>query len=254
MVTWKGREQFGEDQRKARRSRKGASGNKLESSFSGRGLKVRVKTARGRSNSSARWLERQLNDPYVKEAKKRGFRSRAAFKLLQIDDRFRLIRKAVRVIDLGAAPGGWCQVLQKRAGCGARVVGMDLLEIEAVAGIVFLQGDFMADEAPGRLRAALGGPADLVISDMAAASSGHPPTDHLRIMALVEAALDFAEEVLDPGGSFVAKVLQGGADESLMKRLRDGFDSVKHFKPDASRSDSSEMYVVAQNFLKGKKP
>ncbi|WP_343559729.1 RlmE family RNA methyltransferase [Kiloniella sp. b19] len=248
MVTWKGRKQFGEQQRKARQARRGGSGEKEESTFTGRGLKVRVKTARGRSNSSARWLERQLNDPYVAEAKKRGLRSRAAFKLLQIDDRFRVITRAARVVDLGAAPGGWCQVVQKRAGKEAKIVGMDLLEIEGMAGVTFLQGDFMDGEAPDNLKTALGGPADLVISDMAAASSGHPPTDHLRIMGLVEAALEFAKEVLEPKGNFVAKVLQGGADEALLEELRRNFDSVRHFKPDASRKDSSEMYVVALGY------
>lgn len=218
------------------------------STFTGRGLKTRVKTARGRSNSSARWLERQLNDPYVQEAKKRGYRSRAAFKLMQIDDKYELIKRGARIVDLGAAPGGWCQVALERAGKDAHVVGIDLLEIDAIPGVILLQGDFMEDEAPDRLKQALGGPADIVMSDMAASATGHQQTDHLRIMGLVETALYFAEEVLVPGGAFVAKVLQGGAESDLLKQMKLRFEKVRHFKPDASRKDSSEMYVVATGF------
>ncbi len=244
MVTWKGRKAFGEQQRKARQARSG--GKATESGPSGRGLKVRVKTARGRSQSSARWLERQLNDPYVAEARKRGLRARAAFKLLQIDDRFGVLRGARRVVDLGAAPGGWSQAVQQRT--RAQIIGLDLLEITPLAGVTFLQGDFMDQDMPARLRTALGGAADLVLSDMAVSSSGHPPTDHLRIMALVEAALDFACVVLRPRGHFVAKLLQGGADQALLAALRHNFESVRHFKPDASRQDSSEIYVVALGY------
>ena len=249
MVTWKGRKAFGEQQRKARQARSQTT----QSGLSGRGLKVRVKTARGRSHSSARWLERQLNDPYVAEARKRGLRARAAFKLLQIDDRFGILRGARRVVDLGAAPGGWSQAVQQRT--RAQIVGLDLLEITPLAGVTFLQGDFMDQDMPARLCAALGGAADLVLSDMAAASSGHPPTDHLRIMALVAAALDFACAVLRPRGHFVAKVLQGGADQDLLAALRRNFESVRHFKPDASRQESSEIYVVALGYRgAGEKP
>ncbi|WP_026261719.1 RlmE family RNA methyltransferase [Kiloniella laminariae] len=224
-------------------------GSRPGSNPSGRGgLKVRVKTARGRSNSSARWLQRQLNDPYVQEAKKRGYRGRAAFKIAQIDDKFNLLKKNSRIVDLGCAPGGWCQIAVERCGPGARIVGFDLQEVEPIAGVILLQGDFMEDDAPARLKEALNGPADLVLSDMAAAASGHPQTDHLKIMGLVETALMFADEVLVPGGSFVAKVLQGGAQSELLKLVKTKFKSVKHFKPDSSRKDSSEMFMVATGF------
>jgi 23S rRNA (uridine2552-2'-O)-methyltransferase len=210
-----------------------------------------VKTAKRRSLSSARWLERQLNDPYVAEAKKRGFRSRAAFKLLQLDDKHHFLTSGARVVDLGAAPGGWTQVAIERCGRQGRpgrVVGIDLLDMDPIAGATLITGDFLAEEAPARLKEALGGPADVVLSDMAAPATGHAKTDHLRVMALVEAALEFAEEVLAPGGHFVAKVLQGGTERELLARLKQRFAKVRHVKPAASRSDSAEMYLVASGF------
>lgn len=216
--------------------------------LSGRNMKVRVKTAKRRSASSARWLERQLNDPYVAEAHKRGYRSRAAFKLTQLDDRFRFLKNGARIVDLGCAPGGWLQVAAERCGPSARIVGIDLLEVEAVAGADLLLGDFLDDDAPERLKAALGGPADVVLSDMAASSTGHAKTDHLKVMALVEAAHLFAQEVLAPGGTFVAKVLQGGTERELLAQLKRDFEKVHHVKPAASRADSSEMYLVATGF------
>ena len=208
---------------------------------------VRVRTARGRTASSQRWLERQLNDPYVRRAQAEGYRSRAAFKLLELDERFGLIRGAGRVIDLGIAPGGWAQVVQRR-NPGAAIVGIDLLPVDPIEGVTILQMDFMDEAAPAALAEALGGPADLVMSDMAANTVGHQQTDHLRTMALVEAAADFAGEVLRPGGAFVAKVLAGGADSSLVALLKRMFTTVKHAKPPASRKDSSEWYVIAQGF------
>jgi 23S rRNA (uridine2552-2'-O)-methyltransferase len=210
-----------------------------------------VKTAKRRSLSSARWLERQLNDPYVAEAKKRGFRSRAAFKLLQLDDKHHFLTSGARVVDLGAAPGGWTQVAIERCGRQGRpgrVVGIDLLDMDPIAGATLITGDFLAEEALARLKEALGGPADVVLSDMAAPATGHAKTDHLRVMALVEAALEFAEEVLAPGGHFVAKVLQGGTERELLARLKQRFAKVRHVKPAASRSDSAEMYLVASGF------
>ena len=215
---------------------------------SGRDLTVRVETAKRRSNASTRWLQRQLNDPYVKEAKRRGYRSRAAFKLIEIDDKLGLLKSGARVVDLGAAPGGWSQVAVERCGSAGRVVGIDLIEVEPLAGAVFLEGDFLEAGAPGRLSAALGGPADLVLSDMAGSATGHTGTDHLRIMALAEAALAFAQEVLAPGGGFVAKVLQGGTERDLLEQLKRGFAKVRHIKPPASRKDSAELYVVATGF------
>lgn len=208
---------------------------------------VRVKTARGRSTSSNRWLARQLNDPYVKRAKAEGYRSRAAYKLIELDARFAFLKGARRVIDLGIAPGGWAQVVRARCP-DARVVGIDLLPVEPLEGVEIALMDFMDDAAPGWLRETLGGPADLVLSDMAANTVGHPQTDHLRTMALVEAGMDFATEVLRPGGGFVAKVLAGGADSALVGALKRNFTTVKHAKPPASRKDSSEWYVVAQGF------
>ncbi len=218
----------------------------------GGGLRQRVKTARRRTTSSTRWLERQLNDPYVRRAKADNYRSRAAYKLLELDDRFRLLKGVKAVIDLGIAPGGWSQVVRCRSP-QAKVVGIDLLATEPIEGVNILQLDFMDDSAPDRLREALGGPADLVLSDMAANTVGHAQTDHLRTMGLVEAALDFAVQVLEPGGGFVAKVLAGGADNSLVAELKRHFIAVKHAKPPASRKESSEWYVVAQGF-KGTKP
>ena len=207
----------------------------------------RVKTARGRTASSVRWLERQLNDPYVKQARAEGFRSRAAYKLAELDQRFGLLKGARRVLDLGIAPGGWSQVVRRRAP-GAAVVGIDLLPTEPIDGVTILQLDFMADEAPPLLTAALGGAPDLVLSDMAANTVGHKQTDHLRTMGLVEAAAAFAIAILAPGGAFVAKVLAGGTDAELLALLKQHFRTVKHAKPPASRKGSSEWYVVAQGF------
>jgi 23S rRNA (uridine2552-2'-O)-methyltransferase len=207
----------------------------------------RLKTARGRKASSTRWLERQLNDPYVKRARAEGYRSRAAYKLIELDDRFGFLKGARKVVDLGIAPGGWSQVVRQKA-AGASVVGIDLLPTDPIEGVEILEMDFMADEAPERLKEALGGPADLVLSDMAANTVGHQQTDHLRTMGLVEAALDFAGDALRPGGAFVAKVLAGGADSALVAELKRRFATVKHAKPPASRKGSSEWYVVAQGF------
>jgi len=215
--------------------------------MTGRDLHVRVKTAKGRKVGSTRWLERQLNDPYVKRARGDGYRSRAAYKLLELDERFGFLKGAKRVIDLGMAPGGWTQVVRQKAP-SATVVGIDLLPTDPIEGATFLHMDFMDDAAPGLLAEALGGPADVVLSDMAANTVGHPQTDHLRTMALVEAALDFAAGALRPGGAFVAKVLAGGADSELVAELKRRFTTVKHAKPPASRKGSSEWYVVAQGF------
>ena len=210
----------------------------------------RIRTARGRSASSTRWLERQLNDPYVRRARAENYRSRAAYKLLELDERFGLLKGVKAVVDLGIAPGGWSQVVRRRAP-GARVVGNDLLPTDPIEGVEILQMDFMDEAAPERLRDALCGPADLVLSDMAANTVGHPQTDHLRTMALVEAGLDFAREILRPGGAYVAKVLAGGADNQLVAEMKRHFATVKHAKPPASRKDSSEWYVVAQGFKGG---
>lgn len=207
----------------------------------------RVKTARRRSASSTRWLERQLSDPYVRQAKAEGYRSRAAYKLIELDDRFGILKHAKRVVDLGIAPGGWSQVVRKRAPRAA-VVGIDLLPTEPIEGVTILQMDFTADEAPEALAAALDGPPDLILSDMAANTVGHKQTDHLRTMALVELAAHFAIETLAEGGAFVAKVLAGGTDAQLLSMLKRHFRTVKHAKPPASRKGSSEWYVVAQGF------
>ena len=214
---------------------------------SGRRATVRVKTARGRTVSQQRWLQRQLNDPYVAEAKKRGYRSRAAFKLMQLDDQVRFLKARARVVDLGAAPGGWTQVAVERAKGGV-VVGIDVTPVEPIAGATVLAKDFYDDDAPDALKALLGGPADVVMSDMAAPATGEPQVDHLRIMALAEAAHDFARQVLKPGGAFVAKVLQGGTERSLLDQLKRDFAKVRHVKPAASRADSAEMYVVGTGF------
>lgn len=220
-----------------------------------RALKVRVKTARSRSSSSTRWLERQLNDPYVARARKDGYRSRAAYKLIELDERFGLLKPGQAVVDLGAAPGGWLQVAVQRTGGpegGAHIVGIDLQEIDPVAGAEFLRLDFLDESAPERLVERLGGrKADLVMSDMAASSTGHRKTDHLKIMALAEAAAEFAREVLAPGGGFIAKVLRGGSENDLLANLKRDFASVRHVKPPASRADSAELYVVAQGFRAG---
>jgi len=212
-----------------------------------RALKVRVKS-KGRKLSSKLWLERQLNDPYVVRAKREGFRSRAAYKLIEIDDKARVLKKGMRVIDLGAAPGGWSQVAARRVGAQGRVVAIDVLPMDAIAGVEFAQLDFLRADAPEKLRVMLGGPADVVLSDMAANATGHAKTDHLRIMALVEAAADFAREVLAPGGSFLAKVLQGGTEAALLTALKRDFKSVRHVKPAASRSDSAELYLLATGY------
>ena len=207
---------------------------------------VSLRTARGRTTAQQRWLSRQLNDPYVLAARKQGWRSRAAFKLIELDDRFSLIRPGLRVVDLGAAPGGWAQVAVQRG--AARVVGVDLLPVEPVAGASIIQGDFHDPELPARLRALLGGPADLVLSDMAPNTTGHASTDHLRIIALAELALDFAVQVLAEGGGFVAKVFQGGSEKQMLAPMKRAFASVRHAKPPASRKESSELYVVASGF------
>lgn len=207
----------------------------------------RIKTAKGRKPSSTRWLERQLNDPYVKRAKAENYRSRAAFKLLELDERFGLLKGAKAVVDLGIAPGGWSQVVRRKVPQG-RVVGIDLLPTDPIEGVTILQMDFMDESAPDQLKEALGGEADLVLSDMAANTVGHQQTDHLRTMALVEAGLLFATEVLRPGGAYVAKVLAGGADNQLVAQMKRHFTTVKHAKPPASRKDSSEWYVIAQGF------
>jgi 23S rRNA (uridine2552-2'-O)-methyltransferase len=212
----------------------------------------RIRTAKGRKISSTRWLERQLNDPYVRRAKAENYRSRAAYKLLELDERFGLLKGVKSVVDLGIAPGGWSQVVRRRS-AEAKVVGIDLLPTEPLDGVTILQMDFMDEDAPTKLHEALGGPADLVLSDMAANTVGHPQTDHLRTMGLVEAGLEFARDVLRPGGTYVAKVLAGGADSELVAQLKRSFSSVKHAKPPASRKDSSEWYVVAQGF-KGRGP
>jgi 23S rRNA (uridine2552-2'-O)-methyltransferase len=214
-----------------------------------RDLAVRVKGSR--SLSSRRWLERQLNDPYVARAKREGYRSRAAYKLAEIDDKHGIFKPGLRVLDLGAAPGGWSQVAAKRVGAGqgrGRVVAIDVLAMNAIPGVEFVQLDFLDATAPERLKALLGGPADVVLSDMAANATGHRATDHLKIMALVEAAAEFAREVLAPGGAFLAKVIQGGTEGALLAGLKRDFASVKHVKPAASRADSAELYVLATGF------
>jgi 23S rRNA (uridine2552-2'-O)-methyltransferase len=216
-----------------------------------RELRQRLKSAKKRTASSQRWLERQLNDPYVARAKREGYRSRAAYKLLEMDEKFRFLKPGQRVIDLGAAPGGWAQVAVKRTGSAegrGRVVGIDLLPVETMPGAEFAELDFLAPGAPERLVDMLGGPADIVMSDMAANATGHRKTDHLRIVGLAEAAAEFARAVLAPGGVFVAKVLQGGTEGALLADLKRDFASVRHVKPAASRADSAELYVLATGF------
>lgn len=220
--------------------------NKKKSSS--RPLSVRLKSARGRTVSSQRWLQRQLNDPYVQKAKGEGYRSRAAYKLLEIDDKFKLLRKGAHVVDLGAAPGGWTQVALERVGKTGRVVGIDLTLVDPLKGADLICGDFCDPQVLAALKATLKGPVDLVLSDMAASSTGHSSTDHLRIMALAEEAFAFAFEVLKPGGAFVAKVLRGGTEKELLHLLKTHFEKVSHYKPPASRADSAEMYVVAIGF------
>jgi 23S rRNA (uridine2552-2'-O)-methyltransferase len=217
----------------------------------GRDLKVRVKAGKGRSLSSKLWLERQLNDPYVAQARREGFRGRAAYKLIEIDDKHRLLKPGARVVDLGAAPGGWSQVAAKRVGLAqgrGRVVAIDLLDMAPIAGVGFVRLDFLDPRAPDEIKALLGGPADVVLSDMAANATGHRKTDHLRIMALAEAAAEFAREVLAPGGGFLCKVLQGGTEATLLAELKRDFAAVKHVKPAASRADSAELYLLATGF------
>lgn len=209
--------------------------------------RTRLKTGKGRTTSSTRWLSRQLNDPYVKKAKAEGYRSRAAYKLLELDEKFGLLKGVTRAVDLGVAPGGWSQVVRQRAP-RAKVVGIDLLPTDPLDGVILFQMDFMADEAPAALEGALDGAPDLVLSDMAANTVGHKQTDHLRTMGLVETAADFAISTLAPGGAFVAKVLAGGTDADLLALLKRHFTTVKHAKPPASRKDSSEWYVIAQGF------
>jgi 23S rRNA (uridine2552-2'-O)-methyltransferase len=218
------------------------------SSGRGEGLRVKVKQTHGRKASSTRWLERQLNDPYVREAKSKGYRSRAAFKLLELDDKFHFLKKGVRVLDLGAAPGGWTQVALARVGGEGRVVGADILEMEPIAGTMLFKADLLDLDTLVLLKDALGGPADVVMTDMAAPTTGHRATDHLRTTALFEAALDVAEDTLKPGGTFVGKVFQGGAKSEILARIKKSFTDVKHVKPPASRAESVELYLVATGF------
>lgn len=210
-------------------------------------MNTRVKTAKGRKVGSTKWLQRQLNDPYVKKAKAEGYRSRAAYKLIELDEKFKFLRGSKAVVDLGIAPGGWSQVVRKKCPA-ATVVGIDFLEVTPLDGVTILHMDFTDEDADARLKEALGGEADLVLSDMAANTVGHPQTDHLRTMGLVELGLEFAKDVLKPGGAYVAKVLAGGTDHQLLAELKKHFTTVKHAKPPASRKDSSEWYVVAQGF------
>jgi 23S rRNA (uridine2552-2'-O)-methyltransferase len=229
-------------------------GGKSAGDGGARTLKVRVKTARKRTTSSTRWLQRQLNDPYVHAAKREGYRSRAAFKLAEIDDKYRLLKPGARVVDLGCAPGGWCQVAVARAkaagedGSRGRVIGLDYLETESVPGATILQLNFLDEGADDRVKELLAGEADLVLSDMAAPTTGHKQTDHMRIMHLCEIAAHFAVDVLAPGGAFLAKVLRGGTENELLTLLKQHFKTVRHVKPKASRADSAEMYVLAQGF------
>jgi 23S rRNA (uridine2552-2'-O)-methyltransferase len=209
---------------------------------------ARLKDEKRRTLSSRTWLERQLSDPYVARAKREGFRSRAAYKLAEIDDKSRILKPGARVVDLGAAPGGWSEIAVRRVGKGGRVIAIDILDMKPIAGVEFEKLDFLDNAAPARLKAMLGGKADLVLSDMAANASGHRQTDHLRIMALAEAATVFACEVLAEGGAFLCKVLQGGTEAALLSKLKRDFTSVKHVKPPASRSDSAELYLLARGF------
>jgi 23S rRNA (uridine2552-2'-O)-methyltransferase len=214
-------------------------------------MKTRVKTGKGRSISSKLWLERQLNDPYVERARREGFRSRAAYKLIEIDDRHRLLKPGSRVVDLGSAPGGWCQVAAKRVVAAegrGRVIAIDVLDMSPLAGVEFAKIDFLDPAAPAAIKEMLGGAADILLSDMAANATGHRPTDHLKIMALAEAATEFAREVLAPGGAFLCKVLQGGTEATLLAELKRDFSTVKHVKPTASRTDSAELYLLATGF------
>ena len=212
---------------------------------------ARLKDEKRRTLSSRTWLERQLGDPYVARAKREGLRSRAAYKLAEIDDKYRVLRPGARVVDLGAAPGGWSEIAARRVGARGRVVALDVLDMKPIPGIEFLRLDFLDAAAPERLKATLGGKVDVVLSDMAANATGHRQTDHLRIMALAEAAAQFAREVLAAGGTFLCKVLQGGTESALLAELKRDFESVKHVKPPASRSDSAELYLLARGFRGG---
>ena len=229
---------------------RGKSGGSKPRGSSGResGRGAHVRPTKAKTDSSRRWLERQLNDPYVAEARRQGYRSRAAFKLKELDDRYKFLKPGARVIDLGAAPGGWTQIAVERVGERGKVVAIDLQAMDAVRGAEFMHLDFLADEAPARLRKALGGDADVVMSDMAAPSTGHTQTDHWRIMGLAEAAYEFARDVLAVGGTFLAKVLRGGTEKELLTALKRDFDEVRHIKPPASRADSAEIYVIALGF------
>jgi 23S rRNA (uridine2552-2'-O)-methyltransferase len=209
---------------------------------------ARLKAEKRRTPSSRAWLERQIGDPYVALARREGFRSRAAYKLIEIDDKYRLLKPGARVVDLGAAPGGWSEIAARRVGASGRVVALDVLDMKPIAAVEFFKVDFLDEAAPERLRQILGGKADVVLSDMAANTTGHRQTDHLRIMALAEAAAQFAREVLAPGGSFLCKVLQGGTEAALLAELKRDFESVKHVKPPASRADSAELYLLARGF------
>lgn len=218
---------------------------------SGRGqVRAKIKNRKDRTVSSKRWLERQLNDPYVHAAKTKGYRSRAAFKIVELDDKFRFLKKGARVLDLGAAPGGWSQIAAERVGPTGRVVAMDILEMEPIDRVTFFQADMLDAGTPRLLIDALGGPADVVLTDMAAPTTGHRATDHLRTTALLEAAIDMAEEVLKPGGVFVGKAFRGGAENTVLQRLKKAFTSVKHVKPPASRAESVELYLLALGFRK----
>ena len=218
--------------------------------------KVRVRGSKGRSLSSRLWLERQFNDPYVARAKREGMRSRAAYKLIEIDDKARFLKKGARVIDLGAAPGGWSQVAAQRVGAPGQgtVIAIDVLSMETIPGVNFVRLDFLDDATPDKLKEIMGGPADVVLSDMAANVTGHARTDHFKIMALAEAAADFARDLLAPGGTFLAKVLQGGTEAALLTSLKRDYKSVKHVKPPASRSESAELYLLATGFRGAPEP
>lgn len=221
-------------------------------STAGRNLRVRVKTAKKRSNSSAQWLDRQLNDPYVAQAKRDGYRSRSAYKLIEIDEKHNLLRNEMRIVDLGAAPGGWSQIAAKRLGSNSDnplIVGIDYLEVEPIPGVTLLKMDFLDDEAPAALMAALGGQKpDLIMSDMAAPTTGHRQTDHIRTLHLCEVAFDFAKQNLAPGGDFLAKVFRGGTEQGLLNELKANFEKVFHIKPPSSRKESPELYVLAKGF------
>ena len=221
---------------------------KTDKNAGSRGLHVKVKTADRRSISSTRWLARQLNDPFVAKARAEGWRSRAAFKLIELDEKFKLLKPGMKVIDLGCAPGGWSQVAVKKVGSAGKVVGCDLLEVPEIPGATLIVKNFLDDDAPEVMTNLLGGKADLVMSDMAANTTGHTPTDHIRIMHLCEIAYQFATEILVQGGSFTCKVLKGGAESQLLKQMQKDFSTVKHAKPKSSRADSAESYVVATGF------